>query len=235
MCSNVRTHSMRIWWSSTIGCRRRAQRASSIWPTICARRIASMCCTSTSRPTCTCCRSAIRWHHCSIHSTKPFAGDRSLINLSWFIDAIRAQHHQLEGHQAGAVPWPHGLFGFLKVSRLSGFAGHFNRFLPLRRFSMPQKPLYINLIRRPLDRLVSYYYFLRNGDNYRPNLVRRKAGDKMVSESFDSHGGCSLRTCVALSRARSIFRHVHGVCELWRYFFDSMEAEICDVYLSILI
>ena len=48
------------------------------------------------------------------------------------------------------------------------------------RFGVKRKPLYINLVRDPLDRLVSFYYFTRNGDDIRPPRERRKDRTKEV-------------------------------------------------------
>ena len=56
------------------------------------------------------------------------------------------------------------------------YHGHFAYF-DLARLGVPVTPIYINMIRQPLERLVSHYYFLRYGDDVLVNKVRAKEGD----------------------------------------------------------
>lgn len=67
----------------------------------------------------------------------------------------------------------HGHFYYIDFSRL----GYNER-----------KPVYINIIRKPLDRLLSYYYFVRYGDNFRPYLKRRKMGNQMTFDQCVAQG-----------------------------------------------
>ena len=58
----------------------------------------------------------------------------------------------------------------------SFYHGHFAYFDP-RKLGVDVTPLFINMVRKPLDRLVSHYYFLRYGDDVLVDKVRAKEGD----------------------------------------------------------
>uniref|UniRef100_H2ZBE7 Heparan sulfate 2-O-sulfotransferase 1 n=1 Tax=Ciona savignyi TaxID=51511 RepID=H2ZBE7_CIOSA len=67
------------------------------------------------------------------------------------------------------------------------YHGHFGYF-SFAQFGFPE-PMYINILREPLERLISFYYFIRYGDDYRKGLRRTKQGDKTTFDECLAQNG----------------------------------------------
>nr|XP_009858624.1 heparan sulfate 2-O-sulfotransferase 1-like isoform X1 [Ciona intestinalis] len=67
------------------------------------------------------------------------------------------------------------------------YHGHFGYF-SFAQFGFPD-PMYINILREPLDRLLSFYYFIRYGDDFRKGLKRTKQGDKTTFDECVAQNG----------------------------------------------
>ncbi|XP_050077999.1 heparin sulfate O-sulfotransferase [Anopheles maculipalpis] len=121
-----------------------------------------------------------------IYNRVPKTGSTSFVNLTYDLckkNAFHVLHINITANMH-VLSLPNQLKFVRNITAWDSmkpafYHGHM-AFLDFSKFSMPSKPLYINLIRQPLDRLVSYYYFLRYGDDYRPYLVRHRAGDTMT-------------------------------------------------------
>ncbi|KAF6728682.1 Heparan sulfate 2-O-sulfotransferase 1 [Oryzias melastigma] len=110
-------------------------------------------------------------------------------------------------------------------------------YLDFSKYGVTRKPMYINVVRDPIERLVSYYYFLRFGDDYRPGLRRRKQGDKKVSSPPSppiTASALSANAFLCFRRLTSVCRRGGSDCapeKLWLQipFFCGHHAECWNV------
>ncbi|XP_050425785.1 heparin sulfate O-sulfotransferase isoform X2 [Adelges cooleyi] len=130
-----------------------------------------------------------------IYNRVPKTGSTSFVNIAYDLykkNNFHVLHVNITGN-AHVLSISEQLRFIRNTTRWLGrkpalYHGHFG-FIDFQKYGATLPPFYINIIRKPLDRLISYYYFLRYGDNYRPHLVRKKHGDTMTFDECVEHKG----------------------------------------------
>lgn len=134
-------------------------------------------------------------HPILVYNRVPKTGSTSLMNVAYELQAqnkyrvvgvhVTQFKHQLTLPDQRELGWNMTLW-----SRESPvlYHGHFAHF-PTGRLGLDRTPVFINLIRRPLDRLVSHYYFLRYGDDVLTSKVRAREGDTTSFDECVEQGG----------------------------------------------
>ncbi|XP_050526845.1 heparin sulfate O-sulfotransferase [Daktulosphaira vitifoliae] len=130
-----------------------------------------------------------------IYNRVPKTGSTSFVNVAYDLykkNAFHVIHVNITGN-AHVLPIDEQI-RFIRNTTMWNerkpalYHGHFG-FIDFHKYGTSQPPFYINIIRKPMDRLISYYYFLRYGDNYRPHLIRKKHGDKITFDECVNQRG----------------------------------------------
>jgi len=121
-----------------------------------------------------------------IYNRVPKTGSTSFVNVAYDLhshNSFHVLHVNITGNSHLLPIYDQLRFvdNTSRWMRPAFYHGHF-AYIDFERYGY-KKPYYVQLLRKPLDRLVSYYYFLRYGDDYRPHLVRKKHMDS--STTFD--------------------------------------------------
>ncbi|CAH8291120.1 unnamed protein product [Schistosoma turkestanicum] len=129
-----------------------------------------------------------------VYNRIPKTGSTSLINLVYqLIEKNHSHTHVIHLNISSNKHYLNRINELYLIDNLTHWTsmhplmihGHF-AFINFIKYGSLLNPIYINMIRNPLDRLVSYYYFLRYGDDYRPYLIRKRMFDPVArNQTFD--------------------------------------------------